>query len=131
MRNFSGTKKTCSNTISSLLYSKTFHGGYLENYLVLLLLNGFVLCYILEIELIEMGKPAVLTPDSKMPAPYGNIMGTCDVAVPALNGLCEVPDIIASDFVECPWLGDILNTGDENTRRPAVITRHLRLIWHC
>jgi hypothetical protein len=78
-----------------------------------------------------MGKPAVLTPDSKMPAPYGNIMGTCHVAVPALNGLCEVPDIIASDFVECPWLGDILNTGDKNTRRPAVITHHLRLIWHC
>jgi hypothetical protein len=91
------------------------------------LLTGFVICHILEIKLIEMRKPAVLAPDSKMPAPYGNIMGTCHMAVPALNGLCKVPDIIASYFVERAWPGDILNTGNKNTRRPAVITHHLSL----
>jgi hypothetical protein len=53
------------------------------------------------------------------------------VAVPALSGLCEVPDVIASDFVECPGLGDIFNTGDKNTRRAAVVTYHLCLIRHC
>jgi hypothetical protein len=78
-----------------------------------------------------MRKPAVPAPDGKVPAPYGHIMGTCHVAVPAFNGLCKVPDIITSDFVKCPWPGDILNSGDKNTRRPAVVTHHLCLIRYC
>jgi hypothetical protein len=78
-----------------------------------------------------MRKSAIPAPDGKVPASYGYIMGTCHVAVPALNGFSKVPDIKASNFVESPWQGDILNTGNKNTRRPAVVTHHLCLIRYC
>jgi hypothetical protein len=79
-----------------------------------------------------MREPAVLAPDGKVPASNGYIMGTCNVAVPAFNGLTKVPDIIASDFVECSGQRrDILNTGDKNTRCPAVVTNYLCLVRYC
>ena len=78
-----------------------------------------------------MRKPAVPAPYGKVPASYGDIMGTCTMTVPAFSGLCKVPDIITPDFVKCPWQGDVLNTGDKNTRRPAVVTHHPSLIRYC
>jgi len=98
---------------------------------VFLLHIEFVLCYVLEIEFIEMGEPAVPAPDSKMPATYSYIMGTSHVTVSALRGFKKVPDIIAPNRCECSWLSDIFNTGDKDTGRAAVVTRHLCLVWYC
>jgi len=78
-----------------------------------------------------MRKPAVPAPYGKVPASYGDIMGTCTMTVPAFNSVSKVPDIMASNFVKCPWLGDILNPGDKNTRRPAVVAHHPSLIRYC
>ena len=74
-----------------------------------------------------MRKPAVPAPDGKVPASYGDIVRTCYVTVPAFSGFIKVPDIITPDFIIRPWPGDIFNTGDKNTRCPAVVTYHLSL----
>ena len=92
---------------------------------------GFILCYILEIELIEMGKPTVPASDSKIPASDKYFVGAFYVAVPAISDMCKVPGIIAINFNEVSGTGNIFNTGDKNTDCPAVIANNLSLIRDC
>ena len=91
----------------------------------------FVLCYVLEIEFIEMCEPAVPAPDGKMPATYSYIMGTSHVTVSAFRGFKKVPDIVTPNRRECTWLSNIFNTGDKDPGGTTVFTRHLCLVRYC
>jgi len=91
----------------------------------------FVLCHVLEIELIEMGEPAVPAPDCKMPAPDREIMRTRDFAVSAFHLLDKLPEVIAPDLGEGSRLRHIFDTGYKNPCRPAVVALYLCLVWHC
>jgi hypothetical protein len=75
-----------------------------------------------------MRKPAVPAPDGKIPASYKNIMGSCNMAVPAIRGMREVPCIITINFNIGTRVSDIFNTGDKNTDYPAIIANNLSLI---
>ena len=89
-----------------------------------------VLCHVLEIELIEMGEPAVPAPDGKMPAPDREVMRTCDFAVPALRRLDKLPEIIAPDLCESSRFRHLFDAGDKDPCRPAVGARNLCLVGH-
>jgi hypothetical protein len=58
-------------------------------------------------------------------------MGSCDVAVPAISGMCKVPGIITINFNKGTGISNIFNTGDKNTDHPAIIAHNLCLIRHC
>ena len=89
-----------------------------------------VLCHILEIELIEMGEPAVPAPDGKMPAPDREIMRTCDFAVSAFHLLDKLPEIIAPDLREGSRLRHLFDARYKNPCRPAVVARYFCLVGH-
>jgi hypothetical protein len=91
----------------------------------------FILCYILDIEFVEMRKTAVPAPDRKMSAANGYIVRIGHVAVSAFRGVSEGPDIIAPDDGECPWLSDVLDTRDIYPGRTAVVTFDFSFIRNC
>jgi hypothetical protein len=66
-----------------------------------------------------------------MPAAYGHIMWTIDMAVSAPGLFKKVPHIVTTDPGECPRFGDILNTGNKNTGSTAVITGNFSLVGYC
>jgi len=78
-----------------------------------------------------MRESAVPAPHRKMPASYGHIMGTIDMAVSAPGLFKKVPYIIASDTRECPRFGNILYAGNKNTGSTAVVTGNLSLVGYC
>jgi hypothetical protein len=88
----------------------------------------FILCHILEIEFIEMREPAVPAADSEMPTSYHNIMGAGYMTVSATCGFFKVPDIITPNLCKCARLRHILDTGDKDPGRTAVVTRHFSLV---
>ncbi len=90
-----------------------------------------VLGHILEIEFIEMGKPAVPAPDGKVPAADRQVMGTGDMTVPAGGGLDQLPEIVPAYLCEGSFPADILNPGYEDTGSPAVVARNLGLVRYC
>ena len=92
---------------------------------------GFILCYILEIELIEMGKPTVPASDSKIPASNKYFVGAFYVAVPAISGMCKVPGIITINFNIGTRVSDVFNAGDKNTDHTTIIAYNLGLIGNC
>jgi len=89
-----------------------------------------ILCYVLQIELIEMSEPAVPAPDGKMPAPNRKIVRSGHMTVPALRLLNKLPEVIAPDFRECSRCRHILHAGDKDPGRPAVVARNLCLVGH-
>jgi hypothetical protein len=88
----------------------------------------FILRHILEIEFIEMREPAVPAADGKMPASYHNIMEADRMTVSATCGFFKVPDIITPNLCKCARLRHILDTGDKDPGRTAVVTRHFSLV---
>ena len=90
----------------------------------------FILCHILEIELVEVGEPAVSAPDGKVPASDRNIMWTGCMTMPAFCRLNTFPEIIAPDLCKCARCGHFLGTGDKDPCRPAVVACNLRLVGH-
>jgi hypothetical protein len=91
----------------------------------------FVFSDILKVEPVEMRESTVPAPHRKMPASYGHIMGTIDMAVSAPGLFKKVPYIIASDTRKCPRFGYILYAGDKNTGSTAVVTGNLSLVGYC
>ena len=89
-----------------------------------------VFCNIFEIKFVEMGKAAVPAPYGKVPAADCQIMGTGDVAVPAISTFNKLPEIITADLRELSFFADILNPGDEDPGSPAVVADHPRLVRH-
>lgn len=89
-----------------------------------------VLCDVLEIELIEMGEPAVPAPDGKMPAPNREIVWTGHMTLPALRRLDKLPDVIAPDLREGSRFRHLFDAGDKNPCRPAIVARNLCLVGH-
>lgn len=77
-----------------------------------------------------MREPAVPAPDSEMPAADSQVMGTIDMAVPAIGGLDKLPEIITADFCEGSFLADIFNSRHKNPGCTAVITCNLCLVRH-
>jgi hypothetical protein len=77
-----------------------------------------------------MGEPAVIAPNSKMPATYGYFMGTGHVTVPAFRSFKKVPDLVTSDWSEGSWLSDILNTRNKDSGHATVLTCYLCLVWY-
>jgi hypothetical protein len=96
-----------------------------------LLYNRFILYDIFQIKPIEMCKSAVPAPDGKIPAPDKYIVGSCDVAVPAIRGMCKVPGIITINFNIGTRVSDIFNAGDKNTDHTTIIAYNLGLIGNC
>lgn len=77
-----------------------------------------------------MGEPAVPAPDEEMPAADGQVMGPGDMAVPAGGILDKFPLIITADPDIFSFLTDVLDTGDENPCRPAVIADNPGLVGY-
>jgi hypothetical protein len=87
-----------------------------------------VFCNIFKIKFVEMGKPAVPAPYGKIPAADCQIVGTGDVAVPAISTFNKLPEIITANLREFSFFADILNPGDEDPGSPAVVADHPGLV---
>ena len=75
-----------------------------------------------------MGKSTVATPNREVVASDSHIMwsgGPTDAA--GCIGQ-QAPEIVASDFCEISWLGDILDTWDKYPGGTAVVTDDLCLV---
>jgi hypothetical protein len=83
----------------------------------------------LQVEPVEMGKPAVPAPDREIPAADRGIMRACHLAVPAQCCWYKAPDIITSWLDIIPLFTDIFNNRDIRPRSPAVITHDLCTVW--
>jgi hypothetical protein len=103
----------------NFFFKKQFRSGY-----------RLVFCHIFKIKFVEMGKPAVPAPDRKVPAADRQVVGAGDMAVPAGGSFDELPEIITADFDILSFLTDILDPGNKNPGRPAVVAHHLRLVRH-
>ena len=75
-----------------------------------------------------MSEPAVIAPDSKMPATYSYFMGTGHVTVSAFRSFNKVPDLVTPDWSECSWLSDIFNTRNKDPGHATVLTCYLCLV---
>jgi hypothetical protein len=95
---------------------------------VFLLYPEFVFCYVLKIEFIEMGKPAVPAADREMPAANSYIVGAGHVAVSAFGGFRDSPEVVTPDFCEGSRLRDIFNAGYKDPGRTAVVTLNFSLV---
>ena len=62
------------------------------------------LCHIFQVELVEVGEPAVPAPCREMAATDGKVMGTGRPAVPAGCFGYDVPEIITADLCETSFL---------------------------
>lgn len=73
-----------------------------------------ILCDKLNIKFVEMGKLAVPAMDCEVPAGDHEIVGTGDMAVPALRIAFQFPYIMAADGGERTGLAHILDPGDKD-----------------
>jgi hypothetical protein len=90
----------------------------------------FILCHELKVEPVEMGKPAVPAPDGEMPAADYDIMRTGHMTVPAFCITCEFPYIVTTYLREHPGFAHILDPGDKDPGRTAVVACYLRFVRH-
>jgi len=63
-----------------------------------------------------------------VPAADGQVVGAGDMAVPAVSGLDEFPEIVTAYFDKLSFFTDILNPGDVNTGCTTVIADHAGLV---
>lgn len=96
---------------------------------VLLILNR-ALTDVFQVELVEMGEPAVAAPDGEVVAPDGHVMGAGNPAVPAACGGHQLPDIEAPDRGIASFPGHILNPGNEYPGGTAVLADNLGLVGY-
>ena len=89
-----------------------------------------VFCNVFEIKFVEMSEPAVPAPHGKMPAAYGQIVRTGDMAVPAFCGLDKFPEIITANLREGSLFHDILDPGYKNPGSTTVVTGNLCFVRH-
>jgi hypothetical protein len=90
-----------------------------------------ILCHILEIEFVEMRKMTVPAPDREVPGTHDDIMRTGEMAVPARSVLHQFPDRIFPDFCQVASCIHILDSGNEDPGRPAIVAGHLGLVGDC
>jgi hypothetical protein len=72
-----------------------------------------------------MCKPAIPALDRQVPAPYTDIMGTGEMAIPASSILNQFPDRIFPKSGKRTGLHNIFYPGNKDPRRPTVIAYHL------
>jgi hypothetical protein len=92
--------------------------------------HKLVLADIFEIKPVEMGEPAVAAPYRKMAATNHQVVGAGDMAVAALGGFHQLPEIIAVDLRKRAFFAHILDSGHKNPGCPAIVAGDLCLIWH-
>jgi hypothetical protein len=89
-----------------------------------------IFCHVFKIEPVEMGKPAVLAPDRKMPAADCQIMRAGHMAMPAFCRFDNLPESIAPNPGKRPGLGHLLNARDKDPGGAAIFARNLSLVGH-
>ena len=83
---------------------------------------------IFQVKLVKVGESAVPAPCCEVAAPDGKVVGTGCPAVPAGCIGNKIPEIIAADLCETPFLGNLFPPRDKNPGSPTVLADDLGLV---